>query len=117
MNIYSFNNITIVIERSHKSVKSLVVYVQFLSKLDRKLVVAIENFSLTSRKTVSSSDGTARAVTNLVGRFLRACLAVLKLHALLAILVFAAHRVQSIDWLASSVVVELITADKAVATV
>lgn len=97
--------------------KTLVVNVELLSKINRKLMITIENFALASCKTISSADGAAGAVANLVRRFFRACLAVFELNALLAVLVFAADRVQRVDWLPSSVMVKLVSADKAVATV
>jgi len=98
-------------------VKTLVINVELLSEIDRKLMITIENFALASCKTVSSADGAARAVANLVRRFIRACLAVFELNALLAVLVFAADRVERVDWFSRSVMVKLVSADKAVATV
>ena len=97
--------------------KTLVVNIELLSKINRKLMITIENLSLASCKTISRADGAAGTVANLVLSFFRACLAVLELNALLAVLVFAADRVKRINWLSSSVVVKLISADEAVAAV
>ena len=109
--------LTIVIEWPHKGVEALIVNLQFLGDVDGELVVAVENFPFTSGETIASADGAARAVADLVDGFVRAGLSVFTLDALLAVLVLPADRVESVHWLTSSVVVQLVATDQAVAPV